>query len=42
MVKKSDWFDDFKHYLSEEPVPEVDLLRNREAIFRKLDNQWLL
>lgn len=39
MVKKSDWFDDFKHYLSEEPVPEVDLLRNREAIFRKLDNQ---
>ncbi|HEY8349609.1 MAG TPA: hypothetical protein VIM13_07265 [Clostridia bacterium] len=38
-MKESAWFDDFKRYLSEEPVPGIDYSKNREAICRKLEQR---
>jgi|GEM_PF-3241601 len=39
MVRKSDLFDEFRYYLCEEPVPEIDFEKSREAIYEKLDSR---
>lgn len=39
MVKELDLFDEFKSYLSEETVPEIDFAKNRQAIYEKLGNR---
>ncbi|HOQ07874.1 MAG TPA: hypothetical protein PK127_01760 [Clostridiales bacterium] len=38
-MKESAWFNEFKRYLTEEPVPGIDFSKSREAICEKLEKR---